>query len=187
MVQRKPKDLPLGFSQKDFGVFRPKRPREMMPIIGTGRSRLYNNSNDRGQFSDDRLQYVRNDVSGHIYIHDYEAERMREIERSERQREKIDMIVKLMFNFWIIQPAETISFLIKKITNRVNSSNTNISPIGAPHLLSSIFLITMAYSILGTLSKSYTYFIGDSYFFIFTLIAVTLFGAVIYTAYRLGL
>jgi hypothetical protein len=185
MAKRKPRDLPLGFNPRDFKIFNPKRPRDgFMPIIGTSQGRRNEEHYDTPYDRNDR--YVRHDGTVHVIHHDYEAEREREIQRAERQRQKTAMLFKLMVEFWIIRPTETIIFIIKKSANMIRLSNVNITPLGYNHIISSFFAIGLVYLMYQGFTNTFTYFTGDPYFFIFLLVLTTLLGAAIVAAHRIG-
>ena len=124
-MTKKPRDIPLGFNRRDFKVFQPKRPRELMPIIGTGTGRQNELNPDRDPY------HTSTGGSYDVYIHNIEAERARQ----EARDRKNATIIKEVFKFWFVLPYE----IIKSIFNRHSNH------IGILHILSIFFWIALLY------------------------------------------
>ena len=113
-------------ARRDFKVFQPKRPRELMPIIGTGTGRRNELNFDDRSYQNSYQNSNRRPV--HVYHHDVEAER----ERADARTRKNDAIVAEIMRFWFVYPYQ----IILKSIGRY-------SDFGIMHFLSIIFWIAI--------------------------------------------
>jgi hypothetical protein len=158
-VTRKAKDIPLGYSAKDFKAFNSKKPRELMPVMGTGYRRNELSERRNGGYHAEDSQ----SGDSHIYHHDVESERMRRAEENRRDAALLASIFGELNYLWFIIPYRTITRALARRSNRL----------GVWHVVSLVLWASVLFHVAGLFMGS------DSLLSLVWIVIIVIFSAVI--------